>query len=332
LANADLTQTSVSGVGTTFSEVFPSYSMSVVILSAPVVVPTIATPASATPNPVNGTQTSVSVLGADVAGASALTYTWSATGPAPVNFSPNGTNAAQNSTATFTKSGAYTLTVTVADTSGHSVQSSVSVTVNQTVTKLSITPASVTLTTGKIQQFTASATDQFGNALTITPTWAITGGGTLNSTGLFTASTPGGPYTLTATQAGVRNTAQVTVVAAVNSSTFVSQSVPSSMVAGQTYSVSVTYQNTGTTTWTSAAAYHLGTQDPSDNTTWLTGGGNRLLLPPGTSVAPGQSVTFTFNVKAPAKAGTYPMQWRTVQDGVQWFGAFTPIVNVSVTP
>jgi plastocyanin len=113
-----------------------------------------------------------------------------------------------------------------------------------------------------------------------------------------------------------------------NSATFVSQSVPSSMVAGQTYSVSVTYQNSGTTTWTSGGNYHLGSQDPQDNSLWL--GTNRVYLPTGTSVAPGQSVTFTFTVTAPAQSGSYPFQWRMVQDGVQWFGDYTPITNVSV--
>jgi hypothetical protein len=286
---------------------------------------------SANPTAVTGKTTALSVQATAPQGQT-LSYTWAATGPAPVSYSVNGTIAASGTTATFTKAGTYLFTVTVTNSAGLSVTGTVSVTVNQTVTKLSITPPSVTLTTGQTQQFTATANDQFGNALTASPTWTTNGGGIITSNGLFTATTPGGPDTLTATQAGVRTTAQVTVVAAVNASAFISQSVPSSMVAGQTYSVSVTYQNTGTTTWTSAAAYHLGSQDPQDNTTWaLPVGGGRVLLPAGTSVAPGQSVTFTFNVKAPAKAGTYPIQWRVVQDGVQWFGAFTPIVNVSVT-
>ena len=106
---------------------------------------------------------------------------------------------------------------------------------------------------------------------------------------------------------------------------FVSQSVPSTMVVGESYQVSVTMFNTSSTTWTSAQLYRLGSQDPQDNTTW---GFNRVGLPG--SVAPGQQVTFTFTFTAPAWPGTYNFQWRMVQDGVQWFGAFTPDVPVEV--
>ena len=41
--------------------------------------PTVATPAAANPNPVTGTTTALSVLGADVEGESNLTYTWATT-------------------------------------------------------------------------------------------------------------------------------------------------------------------------------------------------------------------------------------------------------------
>src|SRR5207237_1324496 len=96
---------------------------------------------------------------------------------------------------------------------------------------------------------------------------------------------------------------------------------------GQTYAVSVTMQNTGTTTWTAAGAYRLGSQNPQDNTTW---GTNRVSLPSGSSVAPGANVTFSFNVTAPATAGTYNFQWRMVQDGVEWFGALSANAAVRV--
>ena len=112
---------------------------------------------------------------------------------------------------------------------------------------------------------------------------------------------------------------------AANNAAFVSQNVPAGMAPGQTYAVSVTMQNTGTTTWTAAGAYRLGSQNPQDNTTW---GTNRVSLPSGSSVAPGANVTFSFNVTAPATKGTYNFQWRIVQDGVEWFGALS--TNVAV--
>src|SRR5207302_10445147 len=48
--------------------------------------------------------------------------------------------------------------------------------------------------------------------------------------------------------------------------TFVSQSVPASMLTGQTYSVSVTMQNTGSKSWTTSQ-FQLGSQNPPSNNT-----------------------------------------------------------------
>jgi autotransporter-associated beta strand protein len=71
------------------------------------------------------TSTVVSVTATDDAGEGSLTYTWSATGPAAVSFSPNATNSAKNATATFTAPGSYTLTVTVTDGPGLFVENSI---------------------------------------------------------------------------------------------------------------------------------------------------------------------------------------------------------------
>jgi len=100
--------------------------------------PTVAEAASATPNPVVGaTTTTLSALGADDHGEANLTYTWTATSkpsgaPTPT-YSVNRTNAAKNTTVTVGMAGDYTFRVTMTDTSGLSVTSTVDVTVNQTV-------------------------------------------------------------------------------------------------------------------------------------------------------------------------------------------------------
>lgn len=112
---------------------------------------------------------------------------------------------------------------------------------------------------------------------------------------------------------------------ATDNAAFVSQSVAASMAKGQGYSVSVTMQNTGSTTWTSAAGYKLASRNPADNTTW---GMNRVNLP--ASVAPGAQVTFTFNVTAPSTAGTYNFQWQMIKEGTALFGAASTNVAVSV--
>ena len=77
-------------------------------------------PAAASPNAVTGTTCNLSVLGAYNLGESNLTYTWSTTGtpPAAVNFSANGSNAAKNTTATFTEAGIYSFQVTITDPTG----------------------------------------------------------------------------------------------------------------------------------------------------------------------------------------------------------------------
>jgi hypothetical protein len=172
--------------------------------------PTVATPASAVPNPVTGTTTTLSVLGADDGGEAGLTYTWSGN-PGTVTFSPNGTNASKNSTATFSAAGSYTLTATIRDAGGLTTTSSVGVTVSQTLTTVTVTPSSASVAVGGTQQFTAAARDQFGNTMTATFTWTVSGGGTISGSGLFSATTVGGPFTATASSGAVSGTAGVTV-------------------------------------------------------------------------------------------------------------------------
>jgi alpha-L-arabinofuranosidase len=129
------TTSSVSGLGTSFNYTFAGYSITVLQFTAENA-PTVAQAAAANPNPVAGTSTGLSALGADSAGESTLTYTWAATGPAAVNFSINGTNAAKNSTATFVKAGNYNFTVTITNQAGGMITSSVGVTVTAAVFNL----------------------------------------------------------------------------------------------------------------------------------------------------------------------------------------------------
>jgi hypothetical protein len=104
---------------------------------------TVATRASASPSTVIGTSTVLAVLGADDGGEANLTYTWASVGtsPATISFSANGTNGAKTATATFTPAGSYTFQVTIKDQGNLSVASSVSVTVNPTLTNVVVTPA-----------------------------------------------------------------------------------------------------------------------------------------------------------------------------------------------
>ena len=87
---------------------FPAYSMTVIDL----------TPMldgrhrrRGDPNPVDRQIHRAERLGLENGSSSGLTYTWSATGPAPVTYTgnTNGTNAAKNITAIFTQAGSYKL-------------------------------------------------------------------------------------------------------------------------------------------------------------------------------------------------------------------------------
>ena len=170
---------------------------------------------------VRGTSVELSVAATDDGGESALKYTWSKTTGTggTVAFSVNGTNAAKNCTATFQSVGNYTLSVNVQDLPGLTIASVIKVRVVQAATRLNLTPATVSLPVNASQTFTASLSDQFNQAMTGTYSWSTTGGGTLNSNGIFIATTAGGPFIVTASGGGFSNTSSVTVtraVAAVN--------------------------------------------------------------------------------------------------------------------
>ena len=127
--------------------------------------PVIVVGATATPNPVIGTTTVLSVVATNGSGITALTYTWSATakptGASPL-FSINGNTAAAISIVTFDQSGNYTFTVNISD-GALSTRSSVNVTVDQTLTTIVVTPSVASMATSATQQFTAAALDQLEN-------------------------------------------------------------------------------------------------------------------------------------------------------------------------
>jgi hypothetical protein len=101
---------------------------------------------------------------------------------------------------------------------------------------------------------------------------------------------------------------------------------PPTALPGQQFNVSVTMQNNGNETWTSANSYTLGSQNPDNNVSWGTG---RVALP--YSVAPGQQAVFSFTVTAPSTPNIYNFQWRMLQENYVWFGDPTPNVAVSVS-
>ena len=172
--------------------------------------PTVATAAKATPAIVTGKTTTLSVLGADTAGESGLTYVWSGS----ASFSINGTNAAKTTTATFFGSGMQTLTVTITNAAQVSITSQVTVEVDSSLTSISLYSPSALIPQGGKLQFTANSTDQFGQPMipATALTWGVDKGGGCDANGLFTAlSTYAGPSIVTATSGTVHASKTITV-------------------------------------------------------------------------------------------------------------------------
>jgi hypothetical protein len=132
-----------------------------------------------------GKTATLSILGSDDGGESKLRYTWSVTtkpSGGSVSFNVNGTNAAKNSLATFTKAGTYNINVTITDAGGLSVNCTKSVVVSPRLTSFNIytgngqlvNPNSTLTVSGTSQSLVAQGLDQFGYAMSSQPSFRWT--------------------------------------------------------------------------------------------------------------------------------------------------------------
>lgn len=98
----------------------------------------------------------------------------------------------------------------------------------------------------------------------------------------------------------------------------ITDNIPTTMEAGQTYPVKVTVKNTGNTPWTSATNFKLG----GHAFDWGSGNSERKLIANGVTVNKGESYDFKFNITAPSTPGTYTGgKFKMVQENVAWFGS-----------
>ena len=151
---------------------------------------------------------------------------------------------------------------------------------------------------------------------------------TLSGTPAKKQEATGYTYTATDTDGDAASLAFTIEVAgrARDDASFVSYvDVPSTMAAGSSATVTVRMRNTGTTTWTSADGYQLGSQRPQDNVTW---GLSRVALP--SDVAPNATVDFTFSITAPATAEGHNFRWRMLRGTSGWFGDKTELREITV--
>ena len=93
------------------------------------------------------------------------------------------------------------------------------------------------------------------------------------------------------------------------------------MGLSQKSTVNITLKNIGTTTWTKAGGYKLGSQNSQENTVW---GFTRVNLSDVDNILPGQQKTFQFEITAPSTAGYNNFQWSLIKEGAEWFGDLTP--------
>ena len=111
--------------------------------------------------------------------------------------------------------------------------------------------------------------------------------------------------------------------------TWMSDTLPRIMAAGQVYSVTVTVRNDGWDTWSEENSYRLayailpkGSSEAIAEDYDLN---ERITLPAGTTVNPGERVTFSFDITAPSTNGDFDLYYDMVREGVTWFHEYNNI-------
>lgn len=146
-----------------------------------------------------------------------LSSTWSLTsGPAAVHFADP---SQVDTVVTFTQAGEYQLSLSASDGEFNS-SDSVSITVQAApeLAVLAVSPAAQTVLLNGSQQFSASGLDQYGDSIAVNPLWAAAGG-SIDSSGLYTAGATAGTYEITATAGAVSGRATITVSDSVSAPT-----------------------------------------------------------------------------------------------------------------
>jgi len=259
----------------------------VVTVSQPVQVSVSISPTTATLSSGAQKQFTASVLGS-----TNTAVTWAASGG---TVTVGGLYTAPSS------AGTYTVTATSAADS--TKLASAVVTVSQPVQVfVSISPTTATLSTGAQKQFTASVSGSTNTAVT----WTASGG-TVTSSGMYTAPSSAGTYTVTATSAA-DSTKSTSAIVTVSQTTPVSISISPSTVS-------------------------LSTGGQEQFTANVSGASNTAV----TWSASGGTVSTSGLYGAPSTAGTYTIKAVSAADPTKAASAtasvsVAPVVSVSVSP
>ena len=122
----------------------------------------------------------------------------------------------------------------------------------------------------------------------------------------------------------VNVTAQSSIV---DNSKFINQSVPDRMNPGETYNIILTFENSGTTSWT-PGDYKLRVTSASNNpgtSVWVSGDMDLVKV-----IEPGNTSSFEVKVTAPLSEGVYPLTAQLVRSG-NVFGETNKTLEVTVT-
>jgi hypothetical protein len=115
--------------------------------------------------------------------------------------------------------------------------------------------------------------------------------------------------------------------ATANNASYTSNTIPTSMIAGQSYTVKITVKNTGAATWTAAAGYKLvavGGSDPFASA-------KSYALSPSDSIKPNGTKVFTIAMTAPLRAGTQKTDWQMYKGTTKFGKVFAKSVKVTIS-
>ena len=195
----------------TFANTVQASSAGITATATVTVTPGPLATITVTPNPMTlgaGTAGQFTAVGRDANGnLIAITPTWSVVAGggtiSTLGMFTAGTVPGTFSNTVRAASGAISGTATVVVTAGP-------------LASITVTPTPMSLSIGASGQFTAVGRDASGNIIPLTPVWStVAGGGSVNSTGMFTAGTTPGTFTNTvrATSGDIAGSASVIVTA-----------------------------------------------------------------------------------------------------------------------
>ncbi|HEX4053147.1 MAG TPA: hypothetical protein VHX86_02675 [Tepidisphaeraceae bacterium] len=211
----------------------PTISASSGGISGSTVISVVKSPAIlASPSTVTGTSTTLTVVGAG--GGLLSSSSWSVTSKPSGAKTPNLDVGSSGTSAivTFFQAGTYAFQFESGSLLGllGSTSETISVTVAQTLTSISVTPTSVSLNENGSRQFTATGYDQFGKAMAVQPAfgWAVTsGGGNFSGTaGNYVAPDAPTTATVAAIYGSMIGSATVTVINAAPTVAVSAQATP----------------------------------------------------------------------------------------------------------